>query len=384
MYNITIGSAPPAEVTDGGSAMRRYAFCDFLNSRINRLDKTYETDSVNGAVSHCRMMQLAFQEDLDTVICAPDRLEKLYHSLSTQINYKWALQLYEEFFRNDPIACETSDPAPLTRGADREIFHIRYDASVPSEAQIPGLCAHLESAYVWLLDFAKEIFGNLLEDEDYRYIPVVLSPECPPDKIYPVREKHLRELEKKLEKGETLTDSQRNILEEKGVRTPILGEFFWEKVPRITIYFNAAADCATFGEYISIMTNCLAHEYMHYLHSRRCLSYGMFCFFDNDALSESMADFFGMLYSLRRKTTEDFRLAQKRYFLWNDLLDAGWPYGYAKCFFTVDRKDLPFCADLQEYYRHGSIQKLQKVLEDCPDLSSAYSRMRSGCPCTDK
>ena len=363
--------------------MRRYAFCDFLNSRINRLDKTYETDSVNGAVSHCRMMQLAFREDLDAVISDPDRLEHLYRSLSSQVNYKWALQLYEEFFHTAPLVCQPFSAKPLTRGADREIFHIRYDASVPPDEQIPGLCALLESEYVWVLDFAKEIFGNLLEDEDYRYIPVTLSPELPPDKLYPVGEKYLRELEKKLEKGEPLTDAQINVLETKSVRTRILGEFTWGKAPRITLYYNAALGCSTFGEYISAMVNCLAHEYMHYLHCRRCLSYGMFCFFDNDALSEGLADFFGLLFSLRRKTAEDFRLAKNRYFMWNDLLDSGWPYAYAKCFYTVGRKDLPFSADLGEYRLHGSMQKLRKVLEDCPDLGRAYNRMKNGSSCPD-
>ena len=364
--------------------MRRYAFCDFLNSRINRLDKTYETDSVNGAVSHCRMMQLAFREDLDAVVGNSDRLERLYSELSSQVNYKWALQLYEAFFHIDPIVGQPFSDKPLTRDADRELCHIRYDGSVSPDKQIPGLCALLESEYVWILDFAKEIFGNLLEDEDYRYIPVELSPELPPDRIYPAREKYLRELEKKQEKGKPLTDAQKNILEEKGIRTKILGEFTWGRAPKITIYYNAAAENCTFGEYISAMVNCLAHEYMHYLHYRRCLSYGMFCFFDNDALSEGMADFFGALFSLRRKTAEDFQLVKKRYFMWNDLLDSGWPYAYAKCFYTVDRKDLPFSADLQEYRLHGSIQKLRKVLEDCPDLGRAYNRMKNGSSCPDE
>ena len=361
--------------------MRRYGFCDFLNNRINRLEKTYETDSVNGAVSHCRMIQLAYHDDLDAVVGKPASLEKLYQCLADQTNYKWALQLYEEFCQDTPLSWSISHGTPLKRGADRELFHIRYDAAVTPDRQIPGLCAQLESQYVWILDFAKELFGDLIDDGDYRYIPVVLSPDTPADKVFEVSERYYRQLAKKAEKGDVLSSTQERVLEERVIRTAVLGEFTWNPQPKITIYYNAAAHYPTFGEYISAMVNCLAHEYMHYLHYSRCLTYGMFYFFENDVLGEGMADFFGMLFSLRRGTGEDFHLAKTRYFMWYDLLDAGWPYAYAKCFYTVGRKDLPFSADLQEYYLHGSLQKLRKVLEDCPDLGKASARMKTGCPC---
>lgn len=361
--------------------MRRYGFCDFLNSRINRLDKTYEADSVNGAVSHCRIMQLAFGDDLDAVISDSARLETLYNNPATQVNYKWALQLYEAYFQSYPINWQHSSSNPLTRGKDRALCHVHYDEAVPAHQQIPGLCVQLESAYVWILDFAKALFDTLLEDSDYRYIPVVLSLDIPADRKFPVSEKYYRELVKRQEKCERLTDVQKNILEERVIRTPILGEFTCNPEPKITLYYNAAAGCADYAQYISTMVNCLAHEYMHYLHYSRCLSYGMFYFFDNDALSEAMADFFGVLFSLSRKNGEDFHFAKERYFLWNDLLDAGWPYAYAKCFYTAGRKDLPFSVDIEEYYRHGSPQKLRKVLEDCPDLGRAYNRLKNGCAC---
>ena len=155
--------------------------------------------------------------------------------------------------------------------------------------------------------------------------------------------------------------------------TRIGGMFVDKPYLHIEIYFNQfAASC--WDEYISKIGNTLAHEYMHYLEYEYCKRQGQESFVDK-RVSEALADFFGVIYSIARKQRYDLEVARNKYDLWRTFEGSGWPYAYALHFYSVLGCEMPFASIIEDYIKHGSVNKLIEVFYATPNPNTAYDKL---------
>ena len=119
------------------------------------------------------------------------------------------------------------------------------------------------------------------------------------------------------------------------------------------------------------LSNCLAHEYFHFLHnffvgssfSKRGRQP-----FSTDVVKESLADFFALVYSLFNDDPilecPNQRYAAQRYNSWVKRYGSSWPYAYALCFYYNDcDKPVSYSDYYKDYYRNGCRNKFMQVLE---------------------
>ena len=161
-------------------------------------------------------------------------------------------------------------------------------------------------------------------------------------------------------------------------RTRISGKFIHKPQPLIKIYFNQF-DSADWDEYFAEISQTLAHEYMHYLEYEYCRRSGNKSF--NDAnVSEALADFFSVIYSLNRGTErfvitkkERIEVAEKSYNEWVKWDGSGWPYAYALYF--MKKRIKGFSPIFREYYDNGCIEKLRTVFVATLNPKDAYGKL---------
>ena len=241
---------------------------------------------------------------------------------------------------------------------------VMYYDDVPFVEREESLRKELEDEYPEILEFAKRIFG-----EDNGYIPVYLSKKTPPASEYKVKKSFLNKLRKKNQRE--LRDLERELLDTGTIVTATVARFFPGEKPYIEIYYkNLPAKYNRLEEAI----NYLAHEYMHFME----LVYSVknkFSAFSDDRVSEALADFFGVMYSINRGRRSDFSVAINRYDLWRILEGSGWPYAYALYFYCVNGKEMIFFDKFSDYINHGAIDKLVAVYNALLLPIDAYDKL---------
>ena len=248
------------------------------------------------------------------------------------------------------------------RDENRELVY--YNDNVDINKRVEGLCEKLEIEYIeYLRHFASYIFRDII-DGDFYLPKVVLCKECPSE-IW-------------TNSDSFVTRKVNELIKKRWFGTRIGGEFIHNPQPLIKIYFNQF-DSADWDEYFAEISQTLAHEYMHYLEYEYCRKSGNKSF--NDAnVSEALADFFSVIYSLSRGTnkfviTDKDRIdvAEKRYNEWIKWDDSGWPYAYALYF--MKKRISGFSPIFREYYDKGCIEKLRTVFVATLNPKDAYDKL---------
>lgn len=254
---------------------------------------------------------------------------------------------------------------------EKSIDAIRYHEKVSAVERVFNLCVDLKNEYIRIVDFAKHIFGDLLDEDVYNFVPVVLNPDKPVS-YHQATEEYLDKLSRKREQRQDTTEEENEILDKGIIVCPILAQFYRKPEPKIEIfYLNTAA--SNQEEYLSILKNALAHEYMHYLHYCYCDKIGNYDTFNDDSMREGIADFFAMMFTLYRDNVSDWRFAEKKYLSWTKLFNSGWPYADALYLYKVSGKEHFYTERIWDFMDNGCVKKLTDVLKNSIDLSNAYN-----------
>ena len=238
-----------------------------------------------------------------------------------------------------------------------------YCDDVPFAEREENLRSELENEYPKILEFAKRIFGA-----DNGYIPVYLSKKTPPSSKYKVKKTFLNKLRRKNQ--QEIGDLEREILDTGTIVTTTVAKFFPGEKPFIEIYYKNLPTKYRLEEAI----NYLAHEYMHFMEFVYTVKNKAAAFSD-DRVSEALADFFGVMYSINRGQKSDLSVAINRYDLWRILEGSGWPYAYALYFYRVNGNKMTFSSSYSDYIRHGSVDKLIDVFSSTLNPKDAYDKL---------
>lgn len=359
--------------------MRKEKFKEYLTTQQNTDTKPYKKSTADMMAYMCSSIEKEYGMDLDNVLGNPTEKSRLLDFVSTieranPDRYMLAILNYIEFFNHVPYV--PYSPSLITR------YPFSYYPDAVLDGIDDGLLCEMEGEYECILRFGRqEIFKNACEDS-IDLIPVTLSPEIKKRAYKPNDAEIAREICElfRKKKGEASVQEIMAILKNrKGFTDYILGEFIKTPEPHIVLYYKAIGG-KTREEMIAGLANVLAHEYMHYMEYRYCLSKGE-AFYHNEKLSEAMADFFGVLYLLQRECFVNYALNEKeavaecRYNEWESRLDTCWPYAKALYFYTVCGNTMAFSRDYADYVNHQSVSKLIEVFINCFDCEKAYQIM---------
>lgn len=253
--------------------------------------------------------------------------------------------------------------------------NIRYHETARMDMRVPNLCIDLKNEYIRLVDFAKHIFGNLFDEKTYDFIPVVLNPDKPIS-YYQATEEYLDKLSRKREQRQDTTEEENEILDKGVIACPVVARFYRKPEPEIEIFYrNTIANSRE--DYLSILKNCLAHEYMHYLHACYCDKIGNDSTYNDDEIREGIAEFFAMMFSLYRDGNSDWLFVEKTYLGWAKMFDSGWPYANALYMYKVKGKEYFHTERIWDFEDNGCIKKLVDVLRNGADFAKAYTTFKS-------
>lgn len=263
-------------------------------------------------------------------------------------------------------------PCKLPRiGYDNDGYYVTYDKKINVEKRVPELTMMLEGEYESIMGFAHGLFGNENVNRNLlNRIPVILKPECP----YTVCEKGNAYIAKEvkdliIKKGTSVTENEiKDILDNDTFIDRVFGRFVPGKEPRIEIYYRNVSS-KNFDEYVKKLAMYLAHEYMYYIQYVRLNMNDSEYKQRNVIASGSMAEFFSVLYSLKRYDKVRADLSQDRYNFWQERFITPWHYAKALYFYTVNAKEMKFSDNYSDYVTHGSVAKLQETLKD---IDNAY------------
>jgi hypothetical protein len=272
-------------------------------------------------VSHCKNIEKAFGNmDMDEIISTHQNitkvrknLEKIYTNKSCVDDYMVGLNWYLKFSASSTTLTitgghKTSKPPQ---------YHVARGKGVELTPDVAFAAQVLEQEYTGVIQFAEKILVRGIFD----YIPVIISDEIP------VRDGPEEE-------------------------PKVLGRFFAGQKPYIEIYYkNIKSNKA------AVLRNCLAHEYLHYLHY---IYAGAEFSNASKELTEALADFFCVLYSIHRHSKDDLTRARSQYRAWKKF-EGCWPYAFALYFYTVCGNEMKFSTDYSQYEKHGSIGKFVQI-----------------------
>lgn len=354
---------------------REKEFIDFLT--INKLPLKY----VNYCKNH---IEKAFAGmDMDEIIVTHQNISKVRKKLeiiekepNSIDQYMTALNYYLKF-------AFTKNASHVISKADKHIIKsglVVYENSVPSSDQDTALCEFLESEYVKIIEFSKDLLRNIPIAFDA--IPVYISEKQPTKTYYKSPEFLLGEMKKHCSKceRELCTPPYCYVSEVLWKYVPITdnigGEFYDRAEPHIVLYYqNFNNPSVNNKQFLAAIAKTLAHEYMHYLH----YAFAKEKFSDaNDELAEAIADFFAVLYSIKCDGIYNLAVAKERYNLWQKHFGSDWPYAYALYFLKVHNKQMPYSDDYTEYERFGCIGKFVQIFGSTCHPKDAYKALIKG------
>lgn len=272
----------------------------------------------------------------------------------------------------DAVACTYSFFGP-----DEETERVRYadgreGECVLPEEQVPGLCRAIDKALDVICQFAQERFDVRIQGWPLR---VLLCKECPTE-IYTHPDSYVtKKIKEMVKKGEPITEAKVSSILRRVDR--IGGEFVAESDLPIRIYFRQF-DVATKQELFDAIIHVVAHEYMHYMEYHYVRGQFGKKPQRDDRVSEAMADFFAVLFSLDQGTPNHRRIAKCRYDEWQEMADSSWPYAYARYFYTVHGNTMGFSYRFAEYLKHKSVDKLTKVFLLSSNKKLAFNKLEKG------
>ena len=347
---------------------RKNEFRTYLQKRYS------DVRTIQAYITYCKKIEETFGgKDMDDIIVHYSKediravLSKVTSSKKSIGDYMTGLNHYLKFaFEQGGVVKSVSNPEKIVSFAGPIV---QYYFDVPTIERDEMLRKTLEAEYPKILQFAEEVF--LVNKE---YIPVYLSKETPPARVYRCPKKFIDELRKRRQEQRDISDSERRLMDEiierKVYVVSIVAQFFYGEKPYIEIYYkNLPRD-----NRLECAINCLAHEYMHFLEYEYCFNNGGKAFAD-DRVSEALAGFFGAVYSIKRGGKFDLEVAWNSYVAWSVLSGSGWPYAFALYFYTVKGIKRRFSSSFADYITHGSINKMLEVFHATPDAVDAYNKL---------
>ena len=385
---------------------REKEFVDYLIRTCPSVSKA------TGYVGYCNAIEGKYGgKDMDAIVAivgdnlsALDaQLKKTLGNEETRKKYALAYSHYNEFYKASATASPSTPSSwvpSVACGGDAETAHVKYESSVFPTEQPKGLCQFIEDVYPDVIAYAENLLGNV-PLKGVRPIPVFLSKEKPIETYLPDVDDvtkavcrgcesfcrwcdghpfDVRENCEKCREGDGCDmcgryGTIREILQSYGrdIKHSVSGRFFADPEPHIVLYFRHF-DTATFWESAA---NVLAHEYLHYLH----YSYANTKTKDhhkhtktNDRhnkqkkLSEALADFFCVQYSLHRGDND---IAQRKYNAWQKRQNTTWPYWWALRFLPQ-----PYRRHITDYTEHDWIQKYFLVFKESTDSDRAFQLLK--------
>lgn len=308
---------------------RKTEFLLFLNK--NKLSKKY--------LGYCETIEKAFRfKDIDDIIISQKNMAKVRENLKKTITknensinqYITGLNCYLKF----AFSATSSIPTKHTSSGVFAPYYVARAKGVALTTEVEFTCRILENEYADIIKFSKD----LLVQGDFDSIPVIVSDERP--------------MQDSPDGGEK-----------------VLGKFFGSTKPYIEIYYRNfnMNDAAS-------IRNCLAHEYLHYLHY--IFAKGEYANSKKE-LKEGLADFFGFLYSIHRHDKDDLSVAKNSYIGWKKLFGTYWPYASALYFFQVGGNEMKYSANYDKYVKHGCIGKFIQIFYNTQHPDRAYHSMLS-------
>ena len=339
------------------------------------LSKNGTPSQVKDYPSHCKAVEMSFGGmDLDDIIVDYKKISRVKDKLLAQgypSGYMSGFNAYLQFAFGGKSSVVTS----IVKSHSVPKSLVVYENSVPIHKQDSGLCEFLESEYVKIRKFAKNILGNIQMDFDV--IPVYLSPKKPTRTYYKDPEFLLGKMKKHCSecKREDCTPPYCYVSEVlwnyKPFSHKIGGEFYDDPEPHIVLYYNNFDNPSVNNkQFLAAIAKTLAHEYLHYLH----YAYAKEKFSEaKEGLKEALADFFGVLYSVNLGGKYDLKVAEDRYKLWKKHEGFGWPYAYALHFLSEPYK--VNLSDYDSYEMKKAIEKLREVFRLTPNAKDAYLKL---------
>lgn len=355
--------------------MKYAEFKKYLTTEPVNKGKPYADSTAKERAGFCATIERVFGKNLDLVALDPTERVNLLGKVKTMpishINaYVSALLMYYDFV--DMYYIKPVSLVPLSKH-----FYTKSTDVLPQK--YIDIIGDLEGEYECIMGFGRDLleldFYHLLKNSDIRRIeriPVIFSSEIKKS-TYTLDDDQIAEMILALirEKGQNLTKKEiLSILKNRTIKDIITGEFIGGKEPYIIIYYNAIK-AKNRDELIANVASVLAHEYMHYMEYVYC-SVKNVQSYQNENLSEAMADFFSVLYSVKCHKPESITVAKKRYKLWEERFYSCWPYAQALLFYRVFGLVMGFTDEYDKYVRHGSKKKLKDVFEKSFNADVAY------------
>lgn len=265
-------------------------------------------------ITYCKNIEKAFGgKDMDEIISSHKNISNARAKLDAIFPKTSA----------DQYICGLNSYLKFALSATKSVYispryHVTRAKGVPLTKEIAQIAYTLEQEYENVIYFAEKLFGQGTFD----YIPIIISDEEP--------------------RQEGPEDT-----------TKVVGSFFASSKPYIEIYHRNIDPCNAAG-----IRNCLAHEYLHYLH---WCSAGAEYSNASTELKEALADFFAILFSIDRHGSDDLTFAKAQYALWKKNEGSWWPYAYALYFYNVHGSVLRYTSNFSKYHTHGSIGKFIQI-----------------------
>ena len=276
-------------------------------------------------------------------------------------------QFIDELFRDDNYWPQFGKDESL-----RKV--IRYKENADASIRVPGLCVDLKNEYIRIVDFAKHVFGDLIEEKEYDFIPVILNPDKPVREC-PATEEYLDKLSRRIEERQDITKEENETLRTGIIRYSLLATFHFGANPRIEIFY-CNTEARSREDYLTILKNCLAHEYMHYLHACYCNRIRNNDTYKDDEIREGVAEFFAMLFTLYRDGASDWLFAEKKYWSWAKMFNSGWPYACALYLYSAKGEEKLFTERIWDFKDNGCLDKLIEVFIKSSCIADAQTAFK--------
>ena len=313
--------------------MRKEEFKKYLIAKKGERKKRFSESTADERVRCCATIEKEFLVDLEKVVQSETKSETLLKSVARikkthANNFLNSLSTYFVFAKEHPNMMPQ-------KGADEIGSYISYSNDVPASEQVVGLCAYLEMEYYKILDFVWKLLEGNIYRRDLIKIPAKL----------------------------TSRSGESNFVYAEGSK------------PYIVISFDAIGS-RNWREYTSIMSNRLFFEYIKYIEYACCKREKVLPF-QNPYLSEAVADFSAMLYSVHRGRHTDLLIANRRYDEWVRQFGVGctWHNAHALYFCTVNGKKMEYRDYYEDYLYHGSVDKVKNVFDKIHDSKNAVDIM---------
>ena len=349
------------------------------------LKNNHATTVAQKRMRYCEIIENIMGKDMEDLVAssleinAAEKVLKAKYKPNAFKEMWYGFETYIKFANNATRTTSTAVSTSRVIAAPYKTYKdvlglVVYENSVPNSARIPGLCEFIEKEYEKIREFARRVLVDIWQD--FPAVPVYLSKERPEKTYYYDREFLLRKMREYCAKCERESCEPPycridGVLEKYAPFTDrINGRYFDGIEPHIVLYFKNFDKPHNLSNhhFAAEISQTLAHEYWHFLHAYyvSTITRNTVDPFEDERVSEAMADFFCVLYSRERS---DSAIVEERYTLWREKDKNIWPYAYALHFLSAPYKVKFSAYDDAEIVK--ACKKLRHVFKATPNVAVA-------------